>query len=84
MHVVELGIMQYFIARALIELLRAGFFGEWSDVEPDSADLELRHALSRYYSENQISSDVRVTNLMSTMVDATAQNPKLTLKAAKT
>eukprot|EP00959_Pyramimonas_sp_CCMP1952_P212601 4448242-Pyramimonas_sp.AAC.1 len=84
MHVVELGIMQYFIAITLVELLRASFFGPWSEDEPDSADLELQHTLSRYYSRNRVPSDVRVTNLSSTMVDATADNPKVALKAAKT
>eukprot|EP00959_Pyramimonas_sp_CCMP1952_P084648 1770581-Pyramimonas_sp.AAC.1 len=68
----------------MISLLRAGFFGPWSEVEPDSADLELQHSLTFYYSRHNISSDVRVTNLSSAMVDASADNPKLTLKAAKT
>eukprot|EP00959_Pyramimonas_sp_CCMP1952_P235407 4919275-Pyramimonas_sp.AAC.1 len=84
MHVVELGIAQYFIARTLIELLRARFFGFWNEVEPDSADVELQQALDLHYAQNRIPTDVRVTNISTTMVDISSDNPKITLKAART
>eukprot|EP00959_Pyramimonas_sp_CCMP1952_P422641 8853729-Pyramimonas_sp.AAC.1 len=84
MHLVELGIAQYFIARALIELLKVGFFGYWSELEPDSADIELQQALDLYYEQHRTPTDVRVTSISTAQVDVTSDNPKIALKAART
>eukprot|EP00959_Pyramimonas_sp_CCMP1952_P357907 7493524-Pyramimonas_sp.AAC.1 len=45
--------------------------------------MELQQSARLYYDQKGISSDLRVTNLSSAMVDTTADNPSISLKAAK-